>query len=139
MTKERRLAIEMWEQIEAGIKDGTLRTGVAIDRAKSRFCDENDLEWKCECWFCQYIRKDFRQGLPSRENVDVRANCCYECPLYKYLASQHALRLDECGCQTDSSETSLYARVLYQTDVEAVELIIKALKGEKIWLKKEEK
>jgi hypothetical protein len=132
MTKERRLAIQMWEQIVTGIKNGTLRVGPAIDRFKTRFCDEHKLDWKIDCWFCQYIRKDFRSNLPSRKNVKVWTNGCRECPLYKYLEAQQTLGYNECGCQA-AINTSLYARVLYQLDVEAAELIVKALKGEEIW------
>ena len=132
MTKERKLAIQMWEQIVTEIKNGALRSGVAIDRFKTRFCEEHNLQWKCDCWFCQYVRRDYRAKLPSRKNVECSMNRCQECPLYKYLSSQQALQPDECGCNTAMS-ASLYLRVLYRLDVEAAELIMKALKGEEIW------
>ena len=55
MTKERRLAIEMWK----GIRDmftfyGTMsRSDIVI--YKRRFCVKNSLNWADDSWFCHYI------------------------------------------------------------------------------------
>lgn len=132
MTKERRLAIEMWERIIVGIKMGTLRSGLAVDRFKSTFCEEHNLNWQHDCWFCQYVRHDYRANLPSREDIEIHSNNCYECPLYKYLSTQIAPGSNGCGCDT-TLHTPLYSRVLHELDIEAAELIMKALKGEEIW------
>ena len=135
MTKERKLAIQMWEQIVEALEQGKHDTKYARPIAqviKEAFCEEHNLKWKCDCWFCQYVRHDYRANLPSRKNVEQSMNCCQECPLYKYLSSQQALRPDECGCNSVIG-ASLYSRVLDRLDVEAAELIMKALKGEEIW------
>lgn len=100
MTKERRLAIEMWEQIAEHLEE----PGFDVHAFKDRFCREHNLHWEFQCWFCQYARKEYRANLPSRQTVNVR-NGCQQCPIYKYEKCEG----DVCGCNTWTD--TLYARV----------------------------
>lgn len=107
MTKERKLAIKMWE----GVKEH-LPQWYEEDRwdivdnlrgFKADFCFKNNLHWNCYCWFCQYFR-------------DV----CDRCPLkscdYTEPTTAWARIVDE--------DTSL------EIKLQAVDEIIAALKGE---------
>ena len=67
MTKERRLAIEMWKGIRDMLSASDELSGAEIIRYKEMFCEEHRLRWYWDCWFCQYM--------PS----------CSKCPL-KYCA-----------------------------------------------------
>lgn len=62
MTKERKLAIEMWESVKAYIVDadkkGTLydvEIHDAVVMLKGDFCEKHGLQWAADCWFCQYV------------------------------------------------------------------------------------
>lgn len=92
MTRERRLAIQMWEEIATEWEKGSI---ASLGTLQARFCRMNDLNWNCDCWFCQYVRKDFRSGLPSRHHIDSRTNGCQECPIYR---DSPDARGDMCGC-----------------------------------------
>ena len=63
MTKERRLAIQMWTNIRNMLSASDVCTRSDIVAYKLSFCTRYDLNWKCNCWFCMYM--------PS----------CSECPL----------------------------------------------------------
>lgn len=130
MTKERRLAIEMWEQIVKALENGEHDSSFGDSEAvpiKSRFCHEHNLDWKCECWFCQYVRKDWRYDMPSRADIPEHSNRCQKCPLYK--EHKDILDYDECGC-TDNKET-LWLKVDRDGDVEAAKRILELLRGSK--------
>ena len=60
MTKERRLAIQMWEEIVKKCQSGE---DFNVARFKNDFCKEHSLSWANRCYFCQYCR------------------CCSNCPL----------------------------------------------------------
>lgn len=53
MTKQRRLAIQMWEAIVAKCKSGE---GFNVDLFKMEFCRKYNLDWVNACYFCQYFR-----------------------------------------------------------------------------------
>ena len=59
MTKERRLAIEMWEKIRDSIENETA-TYLFLDDdiyiLKNDFLHDKGLCWESNCWFCHYIR-----------------------------------------------------------------------------------
>lgn len=55
MTKERRLAIEMWKVIRDMFTSPHNITGKAIVEYKSEFCEQHELDWINNCWFCEYI------------------------------------------------------------------------------------
>lgn len=62
MTKERKLAIEMWESVKAYIIDADKKGELydveihdAVVMIKGDFCEKHGLQWAADCWFCQYI------------------------------------------------------------------------------------
>lgn len=130
MTRERRLAIQMWEEISQQQSD-------SIATYKADFCREHGLDWKNSCWFCQYVRQDYRKELPSRRYIPCGYNRCQECPIYKY---GHCTG-DECGCEPDY-KTSVFRQAIQACKVayrqEAAEIIVRLLKGEKLWVTGEE-
>lgn len=128
MTKERRLAIEMWEQIVEALEQGKHDKRYARPIAsviKDEFCEAHNLKWKCNCWFCQYMRHDYRD-IPSREHIRKGWEGCQHCPLYH--EHEDILGYDECGC-TETKET-LWKQVWEDRDVYAAKRILELLKGE---------
>jgi len=126
MTKERKIAIKIWEEIKAFIQsspqDVPSNSFLSIKRSITRRYGKY---WSCDCWFCHYVRKLIRDdnGHPIDEGCD-------KCPLHKLA---HAAPGD-CGCSPDLMQ-SPYARFINDyTDngvkAEACDMIIKALKGE---------
>lgn len=59
MTKERKLAIEMWKGIRERIKTSSWIDYSSIFDYKLLFCKSHNLNWKDQCWFCQYIRRHY--------------------------------------------------------------------------------
>ncbi len=55
MTKERRLAIEMWKVIRDVLTSPHNITGKTIVEYKFKFCKQHELNWTNNCWFCKYI------------------------------------------------------------------------------------
>ena len=48
MTKERRLAIEMWEYVKSRCSK--------IETCKAEFLQKHpEIKWRSNCWFCQYF------------------------------------------------------------------------------------
>ena len=128
MTKERKLAIQMWEQIVGALEQGKHDTKYARPIAqviKEAFCEEHNLQWKCDCWFCQYVRRDYRD-MPSRYRIRNDWNGCQHCPLYH--EHEDILAFDECGC-TEAKET-LWKQVYEDGNVYAARRILELLKGE---------
>ena len=54
MTKERKLAIKMWEEIVEELKKGDKSFNLVI--FKMLFCKNHNLDWENDCYFCQYCR-----------------------------------------------------------------------------------
>ena len=115
MTKERKAAIAQWERI----KEDLLRGG--------EFAKTRPYSWWYNCWFCQYIRFS---------RIDGTNSGCSKCPLWKYTASKcSSLDETDCGC---ARWFSLYEKARsflnpLTVRLEACDLIIRALKGERIW------
>lgn len=66
MTRERRLAVQMWREIAQGIRDKTIRYSGDMVQYKFSFCDRHELCWDRGCYFCQYCRD------------------CRRCPLFRH-------------------------------------------------------
>ncbi len=68
MTKERKLAIQMWEKIREGVEKDSWEVNhlYALACFKSEFLAKHRLSWINHCWFCHYLRAD-----------------CKKCPLRK--------------------------------------------------------
>lgn len=105
MTKERKLAIEMWTNIRDRIATFDHEMGqVAIIKYKDEFCKLHSLHWALNCWFCQYIKGRYRYTAG-----------CLMCPLRSCVHGCYSYALDE---TMDKDER-----------VEACNNIIKALGG----------
>lgn len=129
MTKERKLAIEMWEFVLA-------RLGVrnAYHLKQIFAAGYPEIDWQNDCWFCQYCRRDYRKEHPGREGLDHERNNCELCPIFKYEQAHgnYPLEEDACGCDEAAwHEAPLYARA-EEGDKEAARIILRLLKGEKV-------
>lgn len=102
MTKERKLAIQMWEEVKKQLPGWHYGIVAALKTLKANFCRQNGLDWKYDCWFCQYFRYN-----------------CFKCPLKScYYTGPTA------WARITNENTSL------ETKLQAVDEIIAALKGE---------
>ena len=52
MTKERKLAIQMWQEIVDKCRSGE---HFNVARFKDVFCKKHNLNWLSNCYFCQYF------------------------------------------------------------------------------------
>ena len=106
MTRERKLAIQMWEEVKKRLPEWYAESQgyVVADLKcfKTDFCDKNNLYWKYDCWFCQYFRVE-----------------CDKCPLQ--------------SCNHENPLTAWYRIVdevtSLETKIAACDEIIMALKG----------
>ena len=96
MTKERKLAIDMWLWIrehykewdeyfwESGSEDGF------VEEMKFRFLDEENEgrqpKWRAMCWLCQYVRT------PAPDSVE-KFFTCERCPLKTCYGKDAAYRI----------------------------------------------
>lgn len=103
MTRERKLAIQMWEEVKKQLPGWGYEPVVELKTLKDNFCLQNGLTWKWDCWFCQYFRGN-----------------CGKCPLQ---SCDHKNPLTA-WYRIISNNTSL------ETKLQAVDEIIAALKGE---------
>ena len=129
MTKERKAAVRQWEYIVGQLKQGATFTPTMKELA-------TPYTWKHTCWFCQYVRKDYRESLKSRCNIPRNVNRCTKCPLYKYAVSMlrkegKVIPKNMCGCD---NKYALFGLVVRFSSIEAAEKILAMLKGEKLWL-----
>lgn len=126
MTKERRLAIQMWEFVIEHFDESDVYS------LKQAFSERHpEIEWQNDCWFCEYCRRDYRNH-PGRESISSRANNCQLCPLYQYEIEHgnYAMRGDACGCdRSDWHYEPLFSRAQFRQSKRAAEMILKVLKG----------
>lgn len=91
MTKERRLAIEMWTDIRNMIATSYRIASTPIAHYKIEFCVNHDLHWMNYCWFCKYIHDCKKCPLKS---------CMCLGSLYDTVCSENKekdLRIDACN------------------------------------------
>lgn len=62
MTKERKLAIQMWQEIVDKCRSGE---DFIVSQFKDDFCKKYDLDWLSNCYLCQYCRPCSRCPLGS--------------------------------------------------------------------------
>ena len=86
MTKERKLAIELWIKIREKIREEDISPR-EIRLIKEVFAAENNLKWKNECYFCTYVRN----GLVAFQCLQG----CEKCPIAKVRARKNTYI---CGC-----------------------------------------
>lgn len=119
MTKERRLAIQMWEEIKEAIRE-TKRIkfidSMFIASAKETFAKEHNINWAHDCWFCTYVRyHDILHG-----------EGCQRCPLSD--GSKGAIIGETTGCGRNAFNRVLGAKQR-KTKLKACDEIIRILNG----------
>lgn len=79
MTKERKLAIKMWQEIVKNLKKKKIAARLKIYNRfnvvsyKEKFCKIHNLKWRSDCYFCQYCKT------------------CLSCPLKNCLSEYFAV------------------------------------------------
>ena len=74
MTKERRLAIEMWEEIVKMCQYGYSKSKFNIVSFKDKFCRKHKLNWANSCYFCQYCRSCSKCPISDCMSVYTKAS-----------------------------------------------------------------
>lgn len=150
MTKERKLAIKMWEDIKQRILTDTLPSQVFFT-SKTIIAKEYDvsldiscnIRWANICWFCQYVRRDYKHFGDYWEGTGkgLGEEGCNFCP----LAKAHPLynpsdAHHDCGCTLFDSPYKIVISSFRPKEERAAacDIIIKALKGEKIEIEVQE-
>lgn len=77
MTKERKLAIEMWWDIRDMISASDRLPREVIKKYKSEFCEQHELDWHNDCWFCQYRPSCFKCPLKECLKTSASSNPLY--------------------------------------------------------------
>lgn len=119
MTRERRLAIQMWKEIRAYIQNIPRLKDVdmwCVLDWKRTFCIEHELNWMYGCWLCQYVRyhdKEHGEG-------------CQRCPLSD--GHKGAIMGYNTGCCENAYDRVLHARQR-KTKLKACDEIIRILNG----------
>ena len=119
MTRERKLAIQMWEDIRAHIRDVPRIKDVNVlfvEELKHQFCIEHELHWAHGCWFCTYVRY----------LDDIHGEGCQRCPLSD--GSSGAISGDTTGCGHNAFNRVLGAKQR-KAKLKACDEIIRILNG----------
>ena len=119
MTRERRLAIQMWEEIKYAIIKAKRIKDINhefVSQFKYAFCSAHEVSWMWGCWFCQYVR--YRD--------DLHGEGCQRCPLSD--GHRGAIVGYDSGCCKNAYYRVLHARYR-KTRLEACDEIILALNG----------
>ena len=114
MTRERKLAIQMWEEVKKQLPEWGHEPVVELKTYKMDFCFFHGLDWKFDCWFCQYVREHSRIITWDKDQE------CVKCPLQ---SCDHMNPLTA-WARIVNGDTSL------ETKLQACDDIIAALKGE---------
>ena len=155
MTKERKIAIKIWEDIKQRILADNLPSP-AFHHSKKliaeayavsdvSFDTSCSISWDNVCWFCQYVRRDYKrfgdywEGTGKGKGLGEEG--CNFCPLakahplYDPSDAQH-----DCGCLLPNSPYAIVCNFFSSKKerASACDIIIKALKGEKIEIEVQE-
>lgn len=116
MTKERRLAIEMWKHIAEELENDSC---VDIIFLKKEFSIKHNIYWIHDCWLCEYFRDD--------------DDSCSKCPIFIELSERVGkIDISECsGCYSNCSEKSLY-EMARNGDAKSAWKIVELLENKKI-------
>lgn len=119
MTRERKLAVQMWEEIKKAVIDAKRLRDINaefIAQLKHVFCAEHDLHWQCGCWLCQYVRY----------HDELHGEGCQRCPLSD--GHKGAVLGYDLGCRENAYNRVLTARQR-KTKLKACDEIIRILNG----------
>lgn len=140
MTRERKLAIQMWKEIRSILKNKPeeLNTPYALIKYKEEFCAKHNLYWFSSCWFCHYI-----VAADKESSLFFCSTKHGTCPLYKPLHEYYPMKSPERkGCldyfivsnQCGEASSKYLADNGFQFKIEeriaACDRIIKTLGGE---------
>lgn len=119
MTKERKIAIEMWQAMREKVSKGEIAETLDMNQAKHDWLKEHDIDWYCDCWFCNYLHKARDDGYEEEESTGMT----HRCPL-------NPCRPFRCKGRCPQYVFACNERYPMEQRLEAVDNIIKALKGE---------
>lgn len=142
MTKERKIAIKLWEDIKERIRTNSL-PGNEYDaffyRKQMLAKDVYNVDWENSCWFCQYMRRSTDQYRDINEEVNpgkgLGEEGCNLCPLAKahplYNPSDCGY---DCGCDLPGAPWRIVGNTFKSDEerMDACDVIIQALKGEPV-------
>lgn len=152
MTKERKIAIKMWEEIKQRILTDSLPC-VAFNQSKrliakaygvstpwEKVCS---LQWDNTCWFCQYVRRDYGRfgDFWEGNGKGLGEEGCNFCPLAKaHPQYDPSDARHDCGCMLPDAPYCVASNIFHSKEERAAacDTIIKALKGEKIEIEVQE-
>lgn len=73
MTKERRLAVQMWQEIAEAIEKNKERC--SVQDYKRIFCQKHNLKWQNDCYLCHYFREQCKKcPIFLKANLDAVKN-----------------------------------------------------------------
>lgn len=126
MTKERKLAIELWQAMREKVSNGEISDAIDMQLAKKDWLEEHDIEWYSECWFCHYFRKEIEDDNDDYYAEDEELHKdgkTSKCPLNRYRPSK---------CLGSCVQYVIACKHKYPLGqrLTAIDNIIKALKGE---------
>ena len=98
MTKERRLAILMWEEVARQLESSPDKYVDAI-KIKRDFCSKHGLKWKCDCWFCEYIKECSKCPLSFKDEDGLAFGCSDDDGLYTQVLFGDSRELYEAAKQ----------------------------------------
>ena len=118
MTKERKLAVQMWRMIREIVRRRKRPvSAIELFEIKGDFCKEHNIKWRHKCWFCQYVRNnmpDYDEG-------------CQRCPLAD-KTDEDVMEGQRTGCDYGIYDEVLYGKTV-EVRVAACNKIIQALLG----------
>lgn len=130
MTRERRIAIAMWEFIVEHFNEND------VAFLKEVFIGSYpEINWHNNCWFCEYCRRDFRPH-PGRDGIEPACENCQLCPLYRYEIAHgnHTTVEDACGCcSSDWLKEPLFTKAQLRHSKKAAETILMLMQGAKLY------
>lgn len=121
MTKERKLAIELWQAMRKKVSDGEIADVLDMALAKRNWLEAHNIVWYHDCWFCNYFRQDIDDNFDDDEEETTYKTS--KCPLNRYRPSR---------CEGSCRQYTIACNRRYPLEqrLAAVDNIIKALKGE---------
>lgn len=70
MTRQRKLAIQMWEEIALALE---IKGSINMADYKARFCEEEGVDWGGDCYMCHYIPSCSKCPIKDKAYLCIRA------------------------------------------------------------------
>ena len=139
MTKERKIAIKIWEELKQMILDDTLPSELFFVVKGKLASNKYNMSWTDSCWFCQYVRREYDRFGDFWEKTGKAKGLgeegCNLCPLAKaHPAYNPSDAGKDCGCILAGAPWRIVSNNCRPKEERAAacDIIIKALKGEHI-------